>query len=148
MDRDLFRLINEFERAFNTNFSSTHPIKKVDNGVDISKYPTKPTTNVYEDEWVYEYVLSTPGLTKEDIKIDINENKLYFSGEKTVDSEKKGNNIFREFYYTRFNRNFDIPENVVSDEIYAKVENGLTTIYLPKEKPTKKKTTKRSVEII
>jgi len=148
MNRDFFNLISEFERAFNDNFSSTHPIKKMDVKYGDSIHPTKPTTNVYEDEWVYQYVLSTPGLTKEDIKIDINKNKIYFIGEKTVDSEEKSNNILREFYYSKYVRNFDIPENVVSDEIYAKVENGLTTIFLPKEKPTKSKTTKRSVEII
>ena len=106
-----------------------------------------PSTNVYEDEWSYRYELSTPGFTKKDLKVDLEDNQLTISGEKTNTSKDKGEYVSREYYSTKFFRSFTLPENVVYDEIHAKVENGITTLFLPKVTPTKKSKTNRTIEI-
>ena len=106
-----------------------------------------PSTNIYEDEWSYRYELSTPGFTKKDLKIELSDNLLLVSGEKTVNSKEKGEYISREYYSNKFYRSFNLPENVVCDEIHAKVENGVTTLFLPKVTPTKKNKTNRTIEI-
>ena len=47
----------------------------------------------------------------------------------------------------KFYRNFVLPENVLLEEIHAKVENGITTIFVPKEKPTKTKDYSRTIKV-
>ena len=105
-------------------------------------------TNVYEDEWSYRYELSTPGFTKKDLTIKIEENILEVKGERKTESKKdKGEYISKEYHTSKFFRSFNLPENVVLDEVHAKAENGITILFLPKVTPTKKKSGSRTVDI-
>lgn len=107
-----------------------------------------PSTNVYEDEWSYRYELSTPGFTKKDLSVKIEENILDIKGERKNENKKdKGEYISKEYHTTKFYRTFNLPENVVLDEVHAKVENGITTLFLPKVTPTKNKKISRNVDI-
>jgi HSP20 family protein len=97
-----------------------------------------PFTNLYEDKWVYRYEVFTPGLTKDDVSLEINGNLLTLSSEKTNDDKKsKGTYLTKEYYTTKFTRTYKLPEDAVLEEINAKTENGITTIYVPREKSTK-----------
>ena len=105
-------------------------------------------TNVYEDEWSYRYELSTPGFTKKDLTIKIEENVLEVKGERKTENKKdKGEYISKEYHTSKFFRTFNLPENVVLDEVHAKVENGITILFLPKVTPTKKKNGSRTIDI-
>jgi HSP20 family protein len=151
MRNNLENLMKEFETIFGGDYFPTYnnfrmrytPINKLNSNDNINT----PSTNVYEDEWVYKFEIITPGLTKDDLSIDINGERLTFKGERKTEKTEKGDYITKEYYYNKFKRSFDIPTNVASEEIYAKSENGITTIYLPKEKPTKTKSYKRKVSI-
>jgi len=143
--------MREFEGMFGEDIFPTYnnlmvkykPLNRVKNNFNSNL----PSTNVFEDEWVYKFEIVTPGLTKDDLSIDINGDTLVFKGEKKEEKVEKGDYITKEYRYNKFERMFDIPSNVVSEDIYAKTENGITTIYLPKEKPTKTKSYKRKVSI-
>jgi HSP20 family protein len=119
----------------------------VSNNEEKNYSQNAPATNVYEDEWSYRYELSTPGFTKKDLNVELTDNLLLVSGEVTVNKKDKGEYISREYYSNKFYRSFTLPENVVGDEIHAKVENGVTTLFLPKVTPTKKNKTNRTIEI-
>jgi len=107
-----------------------------------------PTTNVYEDEWSFRYEISTPGFTKSDLSIDLEDNVLSVKGERKVENKKdNGEYISKEYHSNKFFRSFTLPENVVYDEIHAKVKNGITTLYMPKLAPTKTKSTNRKIDI-
>ena len=99
-----------------------------------------PLTNIYEDKWVYRYEVLTPGLTKEDINIELNGNLLTVSTETTTTTKDKKTDETRwtkEYHQTKFSRTYKLPKDVVLDEINAKTENGITTIFVPREKTTK-----------
>ena len=64
-----------------------------------------------------------------------------------ADKKDKGEYISKEYHATKFFRTFNLPENVVLDEVHAKVENGITILFLPKVTPTKKKSGSRTVDI-
>ena len=81
------------------------------------------------------------------MSIDIKGETLTFKGDRKFEKTEKGDYLTKEYHYNKFERSFEIPSNVVSEEIYAKTENGITTIFLPKEKPTKTKSYKRKVNI-
>ncbi len=105
--------------------------------------------NLLETKGDYQYELSTPGFSKEEITINLNENTLLIKGEKNVESTNTDKDyLTKEFYSQKFSRTFNVPENIVLDEIYAKVENGITTLFLPKEKLGKTTKINRDIEII
>lgn len=106
-------------------------------------------TNVLESDYDYRYELSTPGFNKSEITIEIVGKRIIVTGErKTEKNETKVNYVTKEYHTTKFTRTFETPENVILDEVNAKVENGITTLFVPKETPTKNKTTKRLVEVL
>lgn len=149
MKNNFLDLVREFESLFgsesftNYNLNGNHS----NGGRSLKLTDNFPNVNVFEDEWGFKFDVITPGLSKDDIKIEINGDRLTFTGEKKSVSVEKGEYVSKEYYYNKFHRSFVIPNNVVSDEIYAKVENGITTIFLPKEKPTKTKSHKRVVKV-
>lgn len=108
-----------------------------------------PSTNVVETKGDYQYELATPGFDKEDIKVNLENNTLTIKGEKMIEDKKTDRDyLSKEFHFHKFSRTFDVPDNVVLDEIYAKVESGITTLFLPKEKIGKKESVKRTIDII
>lgn len=108
-----------------------------------------PSTNVVETKGDYQYELSTPGFCKENIKINLDDTTLTIKGERLSENTNNDRDyLSKEFHSQKFSRTFNVPENIVLDEIYAKVENGITTLFLPKEKLGKTTKINRDIEII
>ncbi len=96
-----------------------------------------------EDEYVIEAEM--PGMKKEDIQLELDEDYLTISAEHKEESEEKGENyIRRERRQGRYSRSFYL-ENVKQDEIKAEYDEGILTIHLPKEEKTPVK--KRTIDI-
>ena len=95
-----------------------------------------------------EYVLHAelPGVKKEDINIDYDNNYLTISATKNTDSkEKKENYLRRERSYGSVSRGFYL-NNVNKDLIKAKFDNGVLNVHLPKKEKSEKNTNKIVVE--
>ena len=74
------------------------------------------------------------GLTKDDIKIRLDNNILYVEGKKRQQHEEKtGEHVSRSTSYSSFKRQFAIPEYVKQDTFKAKFENGVLEIVAEKE---------------
>lgn len=150
-NRNLNNFFREFinDDLFSKSFTEFRlPKIEFDNSYNTDYSDNTPSTNVYEDQWSYRYELSTPGFSKKELTVKIEKNILEVKGERKSENKKdKGEYITKEYHTTKFFRSFNLPENVVLDEIHAKVENGITTLFLPKEKPTKNKSISRNVEI-
>ena len=94
-----------------------------------------PSINVIETANEYDMEMAVPGLTKEDLNVQIDENCLNISMEKKNETEEKcekKNYLRREFSRQQFFRSFELPENVDKEKITAKVEHGILKIVLPK----------------
>lgn len=103
---------------------------------------TLPAVNVKESDESFEIEVAAPGMTKEDFKVNLENNVLTISSEKREEKkeEEKGRYTRREFSYQSFQRSFTIPENLVEgDKIAAKYCDGLLCISLPKKEEVKPK---------
>ena len=116
---------------------------------------TAPAVNVIETDKEYKVEIAAPGLTRDDFKIDINEdNELTVSMakkvEKNEESEKEGKKhtyLRREFSYSSFRQRMILPDNVNVDNIDAKMENGVLTIDIPKKTEEEKRKNMRQIDI-
>ena len=103
-------------------------------------------TDIKETPEEYIVHAELPGVKKEDIKVDYNNNYLTISATRNNESEeKKDNYIRRERSYGSVSRGFYI-SNVNKDSIKAKFDNGVLNIELPKKELTANNSTQILIE--
>ena len=111
-------------------------------------HSTSPAINVSEDDKGYKLEIAAPGMTKEDFNISISDGDIVIAMEKkneNKDENKEKKYIRREFSYSNYQQNYSLPEDVVKDNISARVENGILTVTLPKQEKEAK--VSKSIEI-
>jgi len=93
-----------------------------------------PPANISETKGSFLVDLSVPGMTKEDFKVDVENNILTISSEKKEEKTDNDKNFKRrEFSYSSFSRSFTLPENVDENNISAKYNNGVLHLTIPKK---------------
>lgn len=99
-----------------------------------------PLANIIETETTHIIELAIPGVKKEDVTIDLKENKLTIGISKKEELIEKTNlKERREFNYSKFSRAFNLPKNIDFDKIEATNENGILTVTIPKKEEEIKK---------
>jgi len=100
-----------------------------------------PATDIYEegDNLVLECEL--PGMEREDIEVDLEDNHLTISGEHATEEEEEKRNYYRaERSQQHFERTFTLPSSVDRDGIKAEFQQGVLKVSMPKTEEAKKKT--------
>jgi HSP20 family protein len=98
-----------------------------------------PAVNTREADDAYYIEVDLPGVKKEDISIDVNDNVLTISGERKVEEERKDEEFYRvESVYGKFERSFTLPEDVDADKIEAEAKDGVLTVKIPKAQVVEK----------
>ena len=129
--RSLFNF-NDVDNVFD-DFFNRNPFNSTD--MEIS-----PRINVEENdnEWLISAEL--PGVAKEDVKVNYQDNVLTISGEKKFENEDKNKNYHRvERSYGKFSRSFTINSTILADKIDANYKDGILTISMPKAEEAKPK---------
>ena len=99
-----------------------------------------PAVDIAEHDNEYTVKLELPGVSKEDVKITMQNNVLTVRGEKRKEKETKGSSYHRvERSYGTFQRNFTLPSTVKADKIDASYAEGILTIVLPKAEEARAK---------
>ena len=102
--------------------------------INYNKYTT-PAVNVKEDEKSFIIELAVPGMKKEDLNIELDNNKLSISNEKESSKlEEKEKYTRREFVYGKFQRTFNLPKNVDEKNIGGDYKDGILTVTISKIK--------------
>jgi len=91
-----------------------------------------PTVDIFEDENCITVLADMPGVKPEDLKIDLRESVLTFSGSvATLESEKECD-VIREYQPGLFFRQFTLAESIDQAKIEAKLKDGVLRLELPK----------------
>lgn len=95
---------------------------------------TNILTNIYEYDDEYELRLLAPGLDKSNIEIDVDhDNVLTICAETEPEDEEMSNNcIRRDFYDQGFTQTYQLPENILAEEISAEYHKGIISLFIPK----------------
>ena len=106
-----------------------------------------PAVNISENENDYLIEVCTPGIKKEDLKLDISEGVLTISYKTEASSEEKNKTYFKkEFSYNSFERKMTLPKNILEDQVKATFEDGILKITLPKDQSKKVDSTSIPIE--
>ena len=80
-----------------------------------------------ENEKEYYLTMDVPGMSKNDIEVTFDSNRLKISGQRKSDK-------YDSYEYGKIERSFSVPSNVEADKISAKIDNGVLKVLLPKAK--------------
>jgi len=120
---------NDLDRLFDTFFTAPAATTRLTWG---------PGIDVVEDKDTYRLLAELPGLKKEDVKVELNENVLTVSGEKKIERSAEGNQWHRvERREGRFERSFTLAKPIQADKISAKFADGVLTVVVPKAEEAK-----------
>jgi HSP20 family protein len=99
-----------------------------------------PAVDVWETENELVLSLDLPGVPEEDIAVELNENVLTVSGERSRASEQSTERYYRyERRFGSFSRSVTLPPGVQEDAISARYENGVLDVRVPKPEEPKPK---------
>ncbi|MGB5192707.1 MAG: Hsp20/alpha crystallin family protein [Polyangiales bacterium] len=109
-------------------------------GKGLSKQAFRVAVDIREENDAFYVDAEVPGLSAEDVKVDVEKNVLTLSGERKVEKEEREGTFRRvERHYGSFSRSFSLPETVDTDSISADLKDGVLELRLPKkEAPTPK----------
>jgi HSP20 family protein len=92
-----------------------------------------PPCDVEETDSHYLMSFDLPGISKEDIKIEVVDKQLTVSGERKVDKKSdKNNSHISERYYGSFQRTFTLPSTIDGNKVEASYKDGVLQIALAK----------------
>lgn len=97
-----------------------------------------PTSDIYETEEHVKIYLDLPGMTKDNLDIQLTENNtLTVRGERKFEEVDKAKYHRVERFYGNFTRSFVLPSNVEAANITATFKDGVLEIVLPKVESAK-----------
>ena len=103
-----------------------------------------PRTDLSETDDAFRIRLDVPGMQKDDITINLQNNTLTVSGERSSERKEEGEEYVRvERAFGNFHRTFTLPDAVDQESVKAAYEDGVLTINVPKTEES----TRRQIEI-
>ena len=105
-----------------------------------------PTANIVESKDAYEVSVELPGVKKDEIDVNVENNVLSISGKRKEAKKEKDKEYHRiERRYGSFCRTFSLPAKIEAEKIKASYKDGILTLELPKAAEAKKKTVRIDV---
>lgn len=138
---DFFGAKDLFDFGFN-------PIKTFFGDFVPSNFTNSPKVNVKETDKAYEIEIANPGFGKDDTKIEIKNGIISVSmtNESQEGPEDEKYHV-QQWSKSSYNESWNIPENVIEEQISAKHDNGVLTITLPKKEVEQKQIESRTIKI-
>ena len=95
----------------------------------------RPLVDIYENEDEILLHADMPGVTKEEISINIDNGKLHLSGVRGIKAEGAANWV--EFGDVEYVRSFSVPQTIDIEKVNAELKDGVLRLHLPKSEAAK-----------
>jgi len=106
-----------------------------------------PRVDISETDNEFVIKAEIPEVTKEDVKVSVDNGVLTIQGERKQEKEEKGKRFHRvERYYGSFVRSFTLPDNIDETKVKASFKDGMLNLQIPKTAETKPKAIEVKVE--
>lgn len=128
--QDLMVLQDRMNRLFE---DATQRRARTESGDEFERADWTPAADIYETETGYAIALDLPGITRDAVEIDVDENRLVVKGNRIVEESKHR----AERPRGKFFRSFSIPNTVDQAGIGAEYKDGVLQIRLPKRQEQK-----------
>ncbi|MGH7360006.1 MAG: Hsp20/alpha crystallin family protein [Candidatus Methylomirabilales bacterium] len=140
--RDLISIQDRMNRLFDQTLART---RGEEEGIAASTW--MPAVDIYETADRVVMKAELPGLTREDIEINVRDNTLSLRGERKFEKEVKEENYLRiERAHGSFQRSFTLPATIQQDKIRAVFKDGVLELSLPKAEEARQKQIKIDVK--
>ena len=110
----------------------------VDNKLYGKRAANLMKTDIHENEHDYEIDIDLPGFKKEEINLALDKGYLTVKTDKGINKEEKnekGKVIRKERYSGTMQRSFYIGDEIKTEDIKAKYEDGVLKLVVPKKAP-------------
>ncbi len=92
-----------------------------------------PAVDVFETADAVVLKAELPGLTVDEVNVEVDDNVLTISGERVLrDSVEKGHYYRLERSYGTFSRSLSLPQGIKADEVAARFADGVLEVRVPK----------------
>ena len=137
--RELQSIQQEMNRLFGTFLDPQ-------SGVEGGGRRWVPATDLVEEGDHYVLRADVPGVSEDDVKVELEDNVLTVSGERKSEHEQRKNGYYRiERASGRFARSLTLPEGVDAASIKARFENGVLEVSIPK--PAERKPHRVAIDV-
>ena len=97
-----------------------------------------PSMDLVEAEDHFVLKADLPGLSEDDVSIEVRDNALTISGERKAEHEQRERGWYRvERSFGRFSRSLTLPEGVDAGAISASFDRGVLSVTIPKPEQRK-----------
>lgn len=132
--QDLVLLQERMNRLFE-DATQRRTQTETDRGNDLERADWVPAADVYETESEFTITIDLPGIDRNALKIDVEENRLVVRGERRLTPTKAAR---MERQSGTFLRTFGIPPSVDQTQIHASYKDGVLEVRLPRRKTSPK----------
>lgn len=120
--------LNQMERRMQSLFDEPFRLSFITEDMGWS-----PSVEVTETDDAIEVAAELPGVSRDDVEVELQNNVLTIRGEKKQEKEEQNRDRhIVERYYGSFQRSFALPTPVEEDEVKAEFRNGVLRIHLQK----------------
>ena len=133
--------IHEMEELFHNRLAS------VLGGERVQSVAWSPVVDIEETELNYLIRAELPGLSKEKVKVTVEDGVLTLSGERDLERKLEGKTFHHiERSHGTFTRSFTLPENAEAESVSANYKDGLLEIRVAKSEEALPKSIEVRVE--
>jgi HSP20 family protein len=134
--RELTSLQTEMNRLFNTFFETPSGSGGGGNGGALRRW--LPAMDLVETDEHFVLRADLPGLSEEDVSIELEDSVLTVAGERKAEHEEKKEGFYRvERSFGQFRRSLTLPDGVDADGITASFDKGVLEVRIPKPEERK-----------
>lgn len=99
---------------------------------EVAEFDWSPDLEVFERKGQFVVRADLPGLTKDDVKVNVENGVLTIQGERKQEAETTNDGWHRsERSYGAFYRTLPLPDGVKTDQIDATFKNGVLEVVMP-----------------